>query len=122
MIPVKETSPGVFERLSGNPVLLSLDGRVRAPLRTILHKSWTAEDRAKFGVHLAVPFVTPEGKRAVDSPTYEKRDGVVVEVRTVADVIAPGPDTRTPTQKAEEMAARFGLTLDELRTVLGGGR
>lgn len=120
MITVRETAPGVFEHIAGNPTLKSLDGKVKAPLRTILAPSWSAEDRAKFGVYRAEPFVIPDGMQAVGSPTYERRDGVVVEVRTVEDVPAPPPDTRTPREKVEAMAARLGVTLDELRKVLVG--
>jgi hypothetical protein len=91
MIVVKETGKGAFERVLGNPTLTSIDGKVRAPLRTIMHDSWTAEERAAFGVHLVEPAKIPDGKRAVGAATYEKRNGAVVEVRAVEDNPPPQP-------------------------------
>jgi hypothetical protein len=91
MTAVRETKAGAFEPIAGNPTLTSLDGEVRAPLATILHESWTAEDRAKFGVHVVEPCRIPDGKRPVGSPIYEKRDGAVVEVREFEDIPAPQP-------------------------------
>jgi hypothetical protein len=90
MIAVRETSPDVFEPIVGNPTLLSIDGEVKAPLRTVMADSWTAEDRARFGVHLVEPADIPDGKQAVGAPTYVRRGGVVVEVRAVEDIPAPG--------------------------------
>ncbi|MFA5630348.1 MAG: hypothetical protein WC997_02450 [Porticoccaceae bacterium] len=40
-----------FRQIGGNPTMTSLDGELRAPLRVILASSWTAEDRAAFGVY-----------------------------------------------------------------------
>ena len=120
MITVRETKPGTFERIFGNPTLLSLDGNVKAPLRVILSPTWSAADRAAFGVYTVEQFTVPDGKQVVGVPTYEKRDGVVVEVRQVEDISAPALDTRTPAEKVEALAARFDLTLDDLRTVLLG--
>jgi hypothetical protein len=91
MIPIKETSPGIFEPIVGNPTLLSLDGKVKAPLLTILHASWSAEDRARFGVHLVEPAAIPEGKQAAGAPAYEMRDGAVVEVIKLEDIPPPQP-------------------------------
>ena len=80
MIPVRESLSGQFERLSGNPVLQSLDGAVRAPLAVLLHESWTDEDRAAFGVFLAEPFMPSPGKRACGAERFERIDGVVCQV------------------------------------------
>jgi hypothetical protein len=51
-----------YRLASGNPTLDSLDGETRAPLQTILHESWTAEDRAAFGVY-SVDTTPPDGQR-----------------------------------------------------------
>jgi hypothetical protein len=91
MIAVLETKPGVFEPIIGNPELTSLDGSVRATMRTLLSPSWTDADRAKFGVHFATSAVVPEGKRPIGKPTYEQRDGAVVQVIECQDV--PPPET-----------------------------
>jgi hypothetical protein len=117
MIAIKETSPGIFEPVDGNPVLLSLDGKVKAPLGTILAPSWTAEDRAKFGVHVVDPFRAPDGKQAIGPATYAKIDGVVVEVREIEDVPTQAPELTTE-EKIAKMAAAFGLTVDGLRAAI----
>jgi hypothetical protein len=77
MIPVLESSRGVFARIGGNPTLTSLDGEVRAPLATILHASWSDADRAKFGIFLATPFNAPAGKVTVGRPHYERNGDAV---------------------------------------------
>src|SRR5262245_47245596 len=112
MIPVRETDQG-FEVLSGNPVLLSLDGKEKAPLAVLLHDSWSDQDRARFGVYLAEEFVVPEGKQRDGAPAYERRGGKVVEFVPVRDAeIAPEP---TPAEKIERV---LGVSLDELKQAL----
>lgn len=88
-ILVHETAPGVFERISGSRTLTSLDGEFRAPLRTIMHESWSAEERAAYGVFEAVPFVVPEGKVSVGSERFERDGGAVLQVFDVEDIPAP---------------------------------
>ncbi len=116
MIAVFETKDG-FEPIGGNPTLTSLDGEVRAPLQTILHHSWTAEDRARFGIFVVDFLEVPEGKVAVGMPRYERnRNGAVVQVRDMEDERpAAVPE---PVQKVEAMLAYYGLTIEELRAVL----
>jgi hypothetical protein len=106
MIPVRETKPGVFERLGGNPTLISIDGEVKAPLLTILAPSWTAEDRAKFGIHMVEPATVPEGKQAVGQPRYEKQGDTVVEVRDLRDAPPPQP-RRDVFAELDALAARI---------------
>lgn len=121
MIAVRETKDGSFERITGNPVLTSLDGKVRAPLAVIMHESWTVEDRARFGIYLVEPVAVPDGKRAKGSPTYQRQGDAVVEVVEVEDI--PAAPESTPQQKVEKLAMAFGVSLDELRSViLGGGK
>lgn len=91
MIIMKETREG-FERLTGNPTLTSLDGERRAPLRVILHPSWTDAERAEFGVFEVQPAAIPEGKRVVGEPRYEKRRDAVAQVVDLEDI----PPTRDP--------------------------
>jgi hypothetical protein len=122
MIAVRETKDGTLEPITGNPTLTRLDGKARAPLQVILHQSWTAEDRAAFGVHLVEPFTVPDGKLAVGAPRYEKHGSAVVEVIDVEDIPAPQPDTRTPAEKIADLASSIGVTLDEMRSVLIGGK
>lgn len=76
MTPVRNTN-GHWQRATGNPTLDSLDGETRAPLRTILHDSWTPEQRAAFGVYM-VDTSPPEGK--VWTGAFEDDDGVPVAV------------------------------------------
>lgn len=63
--------------LIGNPILTSLDGETRAPLRTLLADSFTAQDRAAYGLYL-VDTTPPEGKRWAG--TFEDVGGVPVAV------------------------------------------
>ncbi len=119
MIPVKETKPGQFERITGNPTLKSLDGTRKAPLRTILHKSWSAADRAAFGVYVVEPAAVPEGKRTVGAPRYERQGAAVVEVRDLEDVPKPVEREFTAEEKVDGMLSTFGLTFDEFVSVLG---
>lgn len=118
MIAVIETESG-FEPVAGNPTLTSLDGEIRAPLAVVLHESWTAEERAKFGVYLVEPMEIPAGKVPVGMPRYERdRDGSVVQVRDLED---EKPEVvLEPAQKVDSMMAKFGLSIEELRAVLGG--
>lgn len=92
MIAVIETKDG-FEPIGGNPALLSLDGDRRAPLAVILSDSWTAEERAAFGVYIVEPMVIPDGKVAVGMPSYERNGwGQVIEVRALEDHREPQHD------------------------------
>lgn len=78
MIPVKETEDGL-EPISGNPVMVSLDGGTKAPLATILHESWTAEEREKFGVFLVEPMAIPEDMQPVGRAQFRKEGASVVQ-------------------------------------------
>lgn len=80
-----------FGPLAGNPMLLSLDGQVRAPLATILSASWSAQDRAAFGVYLVERFQAPDGKKATGAVRYELAGGVVREAYDVVDAETPQP-------------------------------
>lgn len=116
MIPVIEVLPDQFVRATGNPKLLSKDGEVQATLLTVLHRSWSAEDRAKFGVYMAEPITVPDGKRIVGDTWFTMRDGMVREFATLEDI--PTPPVLTPEEKVTALAQRFGLTLEELKAVL----
>lgn len=85
MIPVREISEGVFEPVTWDTIT-SLDGEIRAPMQVILHPSWTAEERARFGVYLAENFVVPAGKRTVGAGRFERVEGVVRQVFDVEDI------------------------------------
>lgn len=85
MITVRKKEDGSFERISGNPVLLSLDGERKAPLRVILHPSWTAEDRAEFGIYQAEPAIIPEGKVRDGGEAFEMQGGKLVQIASVKD-------------------------------------
>lgn len=121
MTSVRETKPGQFERITGNPTLKSLDGTRKAPLRTIQHPSWSAEERAAFGVYVVEPASVPEGKRAVGAPRYERKGSAVVEVRNLEDLPKPEQRELTAEEKVERVLQIFGITLDELRSVLTVG-
>lgn len=103
MITVRETALG-FERIGGNPVLLSLDGKRKARLRVILHPSWTDRERAEFGIFQAEPATIPDGKEQDGAPTFERQNGKVMQVIPMRD--KPLPEEPKPTP------------LDDLRTDL----
>jgi hypothetical protein len=116
MISVIETKDG-FAPIAGNPTLDSLDGETRAPLAVVLANSWTAEDRAKFGVYLVEPMEIPEGKEVVGMPRYERdKTGKVVQVRDLEDVKTPEP--LSPQERLERFLQAVGLTIDELKALL----
>jgi hypothetical protein len=112
MITVREKAPGVFEQITGNPTLDSLDGEIRAPLSTVMHPSWSAEERAAFGIYLVEPFKTPAGKRTAGGARFERVDGKVVQAFDVEDAPAiPIVKTdrlgKTMAQRLDEMEARI---------------
>lgn len=114
MITIKETERGC-ERIGGNPVLVSLDGERKAPLRVILHSSWTAKDRAAFGIYLAEPMEIPDGKRAVNR-RFEKRGESVVEVAEFEDAppVEKGTDQLGELRKeVEALAVRVAINADD---------
>lgn len=97
MITVREVKPGSFERLYGNPTLTSLDGSTRAPLRTIMHASWSDADRAKFGVFTAERFECAQDVVKVGGESFQRNargvleqsfavEPVVETVRTAAEL------------------------------------
>lgn len=128
MIVVRETSKETFEPITGNPTLTSLDGTKRAPLRTILSQSWTAEMRAEFGIYLAEPVEIPEGKRALGSPRYERQGSAIAEVYDLENeprqtqAMPAEIDKRTAEEKVADLASALGVTLDEFRAVIIGGK
>jgi hypothetical protein len=113
MIVVREAKDGTLEPITGNPVLLSLDGKEKAPLQTVLALSWSAEDRARFGIYIAEPFTFEDGTRAASAPRYEKQGGAVVQLIEVEDVPTPEPEP-----SLELKLSTIGITLDELREAL----
>jgi hypothetical protein len=61
------------------PILTSLDGETRSPLATILADSWTAEDRAAFGIYLVERAKPPPG-HVIMSSSFDMVDGLPVHV------------------------------------------
>jgi hypothetical protein len=91
---VRETSPDVFEQINGNPTLNRLDGNARAPLQTIMADSWSAADRAAYGVFVVEPAVAPEGE-TITSTSFARVNGVVVQQ---AETAAYVPQVVSPRQ------------------------
>jgi len=117
MITVIKTPTG-FARTAGNPVIQSLDGTKKAPLRVILHPSWADADRAEYGVYVVPPPVVPDGMVAVSAPIFSERDGKVVATVRLADT----PPKKTTSSHAEAAlhawAESMGVSLDEIRALL----
>jgi hypothetical protein len=118
MIPVKEITQDVFEVIDGNPTLLSLDGEEKATLATLLADSWTDQDRARFGVYLATPFVLPDGKVFAGNERYERQNGTVVQLFDVAD--PPPPTLEDLDNIAKTRAIDTALELSALNMIEGG--
>lgn len=118
MIIVREDKDGTITPIGGNPVLTSLDGTRKATLRTILHASWSAEDRAAFGVQLVEPVAVPAGKRAIGETRFTKRDGRIIAEQDLADLPAPRPINEGAEAALETWAAGLDLSLDDVAAVL----
>ena len=119
MITVRKTEDG-FERVIGNPIITSLDGTRKAPLKVILHPSWSAADRAEYGIFQATPVAIPEGKRpAAGKPTYQQqRDEIVVEVVELEDIPIAQPVRLAKNQRLRRFFEEAGITPQELMEAL----
>ena len=119
MIVVREDEDGAIARIGGNPVLSSRDGACKARLRVILHESWSAEERAAFGVHLVEPVGVPDGKRIDGAVSFTREGDRIVASAEFRD--AP-PSATSATQEAESAleawASGMNLTLADVRAVL----
>jgi hypothetical protein len=73
---------------------------------------WGDDEKARYGLALAVPFLVPDGKRPAGDMTIVEVEGVPHEHYAVEDVPPPAPPP-----KPEEKVAAAGLTeaeFDEL--------
>lgn len=81
--------------------------------------SWSKERRESAGLFEPQPFVAPEGKQTVGAPRYQRVKGVVREIYDVEDIPPPPPEPSRE-EKAIALARQFGLTIEDLRSVLAG--
>lgn len=93
---VLEQPDGTFTTSLGGQ-LTSTDGERVAPVGVVLHESWTAAERAEFGVYAAQDTEVPEGKVVVSSH-YERQGGDVVQVLELEDAPVVVPESVTPRQ------------------------
>lgn len=84
MIVVHEDKNGKFTQVSTG-MITSLDGERQAAVQTILHDSWTAEERAAFGIYTFESPVAPEGEY-IDDIKFKNNKGVVSLVVKTKDV------------------------------------
>lgn len=91
---------GVY-RAAQNGAIDSLDGERRAPLQTILHESWTAEERAEFGIYV-LEIDPPDGTTWTGS----------VEESFGAPKLVYDPIIITPAQVVQERTRRLALGFD----------
>ena len=95
-IPVIEDEAGNFSEFL--PAQLeSRDGKRVAPVGVVLHPSWTDEERAEFGVFLAVAADVAEGM-IVTASRFERVDGQVLQRVEVAPAPIVVPASVTPRQ------------------------
>lgn len=99
MTPFLKTADGYIT--AGNGVYLSLDGQTQASLGTILHESWTQQERAAFGIYL-INTTPPEGMRWTS--IIAEHEGIPAAVF--------GPITITPAMVIAERARRLALGFD----------
>lgn len=88
MIPVVEIANGEFVAVSNNIMLTRDDGEVRVPFRTAMHESWSDDDRSRFGLFLAQPFVLPEGMQTIGERRFERVNGIVHELYDTEEIPA----------------------------------
>lgn len=96
MITVVEGPAHVFEEAVAGDVT-SLDGQRRAPLDVILHESWTADERAAFGIYLVRPAAVPPGK-VVTAVRYARTGNEVIQLLDLADAPVIVPVAVSPRQ------------------------
>ena len=84
MIIVRESAPNQFEPVHAGDIE-SLDGDRRAPLAVILHETWSAAERAEFGIYLVDPVPVPAGQHATSSG-FARVDGSVVQVHQLEPI------------------------------------
>lgn len=88
MIPVLETAPDVFTR--NIPAgITSKDGTRRVPLEVVLHESWTAADRAEFGIYLVEPAAAIPAHHRIVSTSYVRGVDGVVRQQHVTELTVP---------------------------------
>lgn len=77
---------------------------------------WSEVDLAPLGLKVAAPFTPDPSKQRVGGARYVERDGEVVEEYDQEDIPPPPPEP-TPAEKL----ASLGLSVDDLKALLGGG-
>lgn len=115
MIPVLESAPDDFGPLPDGD-LTSLDGERRAPPSVILHESWTADERAAFGVFLATPAPPPPAGKIIVLVRYERVDGDVVQLLDLADAPVTMPFAVSPRQLRLALLGAGGGLLEQIET------
>jgi hypothetical protein len=81
---------------------------------------WSVAEIEAVGGRIALPFEVPEGKQAVGAPSYVEADGLIQQVFEVED-IPPAPEPPTADEKVGAMLAGYGVSIGELKSVLGLG-
>jgi len=103
----------------GDAQLTSLDGERVAPVGVVLHESWTAAERAEFGVYMARAAEVPDGK-VVTSSRFEMVDGGVVQVVELEDAPVVVPTSVTPRQL--RLALHYGGKLAQVEQFVASGQ
>lgn len=78
---------------------------------------WGADDLARYGLRLAVPFVAPEGKIAKGPTRFVEADDEVREDYELVDP-PPPPAQLTAQEKLASLLAAFDLTVDDVRAIV----
>lgn len=107
-IPVKYTIADGFVVLVGNPTMTRLDGLAVSPLSTILSGAFSQEERAEYGVYLAIEFVPDVGYHTVGEASYSFPDptGFPYYVQQTYSVEADEPPPPTLEERVTELEAQ----------------
>lgn len=76
--PVKEVSLGVFQPLTGNPTVLSLNGEVQQNLDVLTSGATSDDERALFGIYIVQEAEVPAGFQ-ISNTFFSKVAGQVIQ-------------------------------------------
>jgi hypothetical protein len=117
-IPVLEIEGG-YRRAASNEYIYKPGSPQDPPsvVSTMCDPAYTDEDRAEYGLYLAVEFELPEGYEFTDGiERFELIEGVVHQVYTIQEI--PLPPVLTDYEKLSNLLAFVGLTPEQLKVVL----
>jgi hypothetical protein len=83
---------------------------------TLLDQGYSDEERAEYGLFLAVDFTLPEGYEVIGAEYFELVEGVVRQLYPIQ--LIPPPPVLTDYEKLANLLAFVALTPEQLKAVL----